>query len=286
MIKNELISPNLIIGTTILRNGNVRTSVGLTCKLVKLVSVSLICSSLYICTSSAAVEQVQKAKEKIVAHVDKAKQKITAHAHRDVYLKSGAHVHEDVYLKTKPYIRNTYVKLGAGAMFYEKFKHTYSGYIKKAPKTTPAYNIGIGYRINDSVRTDLNFQYAEVRYKADYLRQAIKTKAAFVNGYYDINSYKMAVPYLTAGLGIGSNNAGYLKTDGEALCKGRNKTNFVWNIGAGAMFKANNNFALDIGYKYMNLGHTKTNDGKSAYDRAGKQTIRSHQVLGSLIYSF
>jgi opacity protein-like surface antigen len=135
------------------------------------------------------------------------------------------------------------------------------------------------------VRTDLNFQFTEVRYKANDLMQTIKTKAAFVNGYYDINSNKNIVPYLTLSIGIGNNCAGSLKRRDDAVGDGKERTNFIWNIGAGAMFKPNKNLALDIGYKYMNLGHTKTSD-RAATEKGGRQRISGHQIMGSLIYNF
>jgi opacity protein-like surface antigen len=283
MIKNKLIhsttvSPQVVMETTTVQDKKAAES---TCRLIKLASISLVCSGLFVYTSNAIVVPNPVDADKPI-HV-----RNPIHMHKSKPVDKPIVVHKEVHIKTTTQARNNiYIKAGAGAMFYEKFKAIEFGYFKKAPKTTPAYNIGIGYRINDSVRTDLNLQYAGVRYKANYLRQNIKTTAAFVNGYYDINSNKHIVPYLTLGIGVGNNRAGYLKTDEEPLRKGRDITNFVWNLGAGAMFKANKNFALDLGYKYMDLGHTKTNDGKSLSDRGGKQRIRSHQILGSLIYNF
>jgi opacity protein-like surface antigen len=152
-----------------------------------------------------------------------------------------------------------------------------------------------GYRFNDNIRTDLNLQYSELKYKLvtgpNVKKQNIKTMAAFVNGYYDINFHESIVPYITAGIGVGRNNAGDLKetgVDDEDKRKGKTTTNFIWNIGAGAQYKLNKNFALDLGYKYMGLGKTKTNASSESPKlyRGGKQNIRAHQVMGSLIYSF
>lgn len=183
-----------------------------------------------------------------------------------------------------------YLKAGAGAMKFNKFKETggdVDGYNKKAPKTSPIYNIGIGYRFSDAIRTDLNLQYAKLKYKADELKQNIKTTAAFVNGYYDINFHESIVPYLTAGVGIGKNKPGNLKEKGTLTRKGKATTNFIWNVGAGAQYNINKNFAIDLGYRYVDLGKAKTNDSSDPdLWVGGKQKIKGHQVIGALVYNF
>ena len=193
--------------------------------------------------------------------------------------------------KSTSMLDNVYLKAGVGAMKFNKFKET-GGYSKrKAPKVGPAYNIGIGYRFNESIRTDLNLQYSELKYKdtVDKLKQNVKTMAAFINGYYDINFHESIVPYITAGIGVGRNDAGDLKELAVTKDrKGKTTTNFIWNIGAGAQYRINKNFAADLGYRYMDLGKTKTDTykvGTLKYE-GGKQNIRCHQVIGSLIYNF
>jgi opacity protein-like surface antigen len=191
-----------------------------------------------------------------------------------------------------------YLKAGIGGMVYNKFKTTgeeNEGYHKKASKTSPIYNFGVGYRFTDSIRADLNIQYASIKYRVGledggYSKQNIKTISSFVNGYYDINFHKNIVPYLTAGVGFGRNKLGNLiigDEDGaEDTGIGKTKTNFVWNVGLGTMFKFNKNFALDFGYRYMDFGTTKTNNGPGLDNAGGKQKLRGHQVLSSLIFSF
>ena len=197
------------------------------------------------------------------------------------------------HAKSPSVIDNTYLKVGIGAMKFSTFKETENGfgYIKKAPKTNPIYNIGVGYKFNDSVRTDLNLQYSEVKYKAaigpNVMKQNIKTIAAFVNGYYDINFDKALVPYLTAGFGIGKNNVGNLKEINSQDREGKNTTNFIWNIGFGARYKLNKTFTVDLGYRYMDLGKTKTDNSKEfpEWDMGGKQKIKGHQIIGSLAFN-
>ena len=192
--------------------------------------------------------------------------------------------------EAKSILDKMYVKAGAGAMYFEKFKATEtkiaSGYKKKAPKRIcPILNIGVGYRINNSVRADINLQYTKINYKATDIKQSIRTTSTFVNGYYDFKFHDKIVPYLTAGIGIGINKAGELQETYFQQRKGKNKTNLIWNIGAGAQYIINECFAIDLWYRYMDLGLIKTDD-ESALALGGKQKLRGHQVIGSLIYNF
>lgn len=194
--------------------------------------------------------------------------------------------------KTMDLLDNVYLKAGAGVAQFNKFKKTTNGYSKKDLKASSVYNIGIGYRFSDAIRSDLNFQYAEVKYRnkgVGALRnnsQNIKTTAAFVNGYYDINFHESIVPYLTAGVGVGANKSSNLKQKGCPKRKGKDEVNFIWNVGVGAQYNINKNFAFDLGYRYMHLGIEKTNGSGSTYFEGGKQKIRGHKIIGSLIYNF
>jgi len=190
-------------------------------------------------------------------------------------------------------LENVYLKAGAGGMIYRKFKETgddNDGYVKKAPKTSPVYNIGLGYRFCDSLRADLNLQYAKIKYKASdreivNLRQSFTSIAGFFNGYYDIKLHDKIIPYLTAGIGVGHNKASDLKEDDILPRKAKNKTSFIWNVGGGVAYNLNKNYALDIAYRYVDLGTVTTKD-IDIVCYGGRQSFRAHQLMGSIIYNF
>jgi len=279
MTKNKLISSTSISSQATSETTTIQ-KLGLTSRLIKLASISLCCSSVYVCSASAIVVPNPVDADKPI-HV-----RSPVHLRKSKPVDKPIVVHKEVHIKTTAQPRNeVYIKAGAGIPFYNRFTFIKFRNAKKSPKTTPVYNIGLGYRINDAARADLNFQYAEIRYKTKDIRQNIRTNAAFLNGYYDINSYKNVMPYLTAGVGIGENRAGTLRV-GNSTYKGKDITNFVWNVGAGAIFKSNKNWAFDLGYKYMDLGHTKNENLSRPSGKAARQAIRNHQVLGALIYSF
>jgi opacity protein-like surface antigen len=281
MIKNKLIFSNSLLSkATRITSIIEKQTPDLVSRLIKLASISLICSTIYVCTANAIVVHNPVDADKPI-HV-----RNPIHMHKPQPVDKSIVVHKKIRIKTTASVLNDmYMKAGAGVPLHNKFTFIKFGNAKKSPKTTPVYNIGLGYRINGAARADLNLQYAEVRYKADNLRQTIRTKSAFINGYYDINSDKNIMPYLTAGIGVGGNSASNLRV-GSNTYKGKDITNFVWNVGAGAIFQSNKDLALDIGYRYMDLGHTKTDNAPTSSGKTAKQAIRNHQILGSLVYSF
>jgi opacity protein-like surface antigen len=181
---------------------------------------------------------------------------------------------------------NFYAKAGIGFMKHLKFKES-NLFIKKTPKSTPVYKIGIGYKFNNSIRADVDLRYSALTYKADDCTQKMHTTSLFVNGYYDANWHENITPYLTAGLGIGTNKAGDAKAaDGFVWSKGKNsKQRFIWNVGAGMKFNFNKNYALDLGYKYVDLGKMRNACLYKGLEPKN-QRIRGHQATAALIYSF
>jgi opacity protein-like surface antigen len=185
---------------------------------------------------------------------------------------------------------NFYLKAGVGGIKHRKFKET-DVFIKKAPGGTLAYMAGAGYKFNRSLRTDLTIQYAQLTYKGNQFRQGMHTRAAFINGYFDINLHEKITPYLTAGVGIGNNRAGDINgstnSGMQVAQKGKSKTNFVWNVGTGAQYNINKNYAIDIEYRYMYLGsiHVQETSSITIPIDATNQRIRGHQIMSSLIYN-
>ena len=183
---------------------------------------------------------------------------------------------------------NFYLRTDIGASLpTKKFKSKGQNdlYLPKKLNKSGIYNIGIGYRITDNIRSDLNLSYRNFKYKANKnnqtvgngnlnnkFSQQIKSYSIFLNGYYDfININKIAKPYLTTGIGYGKNkskdlihistltaNNGTTVAQDRDVYKGSTQNNFIWNAGLGSRFVINDRFNLDLSYKYVNLGKTKT----------------------------
>jgi len=149
-------------------------------------------------------------------------------------------------------------------------RHKMSG-IKKY-HAAPSYNIGIGYKFDDNFRSDVNFKL--LNSKLPSLRSKIRTKAVFLNGYYDFKNDSVFTPYLTAGIGAAKNT---VKID---TTQSKSKINFVWNAGLGSKINMTTNLDLDVSYKYSALGKPIKDSDNTA------KKLHAHEVALGLIYNF
>ncbi len=145
-----------------------------------------------------------------------------------------------------------------------------------------------GFGIGLAVGTDIGFYYdVPVRVEIEYMyrsesefkngpksvrdlrdpsrtlsaSQGFKVRAHSVmfNGYYDINTQTDFTPYIGAGLGLA-----YLDTDykasiasggaGTSVKSSDQSWNFAWSLGAGVAYHLSDVMALDLGYRYLDLG--------------------------------
>ena len=92
------------------------------------------------------------------------------------------------------------------------------------------------------------------------------TSTLFLNLYYDIQTGTPFVPYIGAGAGLAFNYVeytGHNNTTGEHGSVSDNFTNFAWNVGAGVAYNFNENFAVDLGYRFMMMGYNEVDSSIS-----------------------
>ena len=84
------------------------------------------------------------------------------------------------------------------------------------------------------------------------------TSTLFLNLYYDIQTDTPFVPYIGAGAGLAFNYVEYtVHSDGFGGSASENFTNFAWNVGVGVAYNFNENFAVDLGYRFMMMGYNE-----------------------------
>ena len=88
------------------------------------------------------------------------------------------------------------------------------------------------------------------------LKGAWNASTLFLNLYYDFRNSTAFTPYVGAGLGMAVNYANYtFSAPGFKANFDDHRTTFAWNVGAGVAYDITDNFAVDLGYRYVNLGY-------------------------------
>jgi opacity protein-like surface antigen len=192
-----------------------------------------------------------------------------------------------------------YIRADVGAAMLAKNLNK-KDYSKKA-KTSPSYSVGFGYKFNKYLRSDLtatyrgDFKYSGKSEGGDSESQKINSTAFMLNGYYDIVNYNGFVPYVMGGAGVAYNKADAF-TQQDSIQKdrinGATRANLAWQVGAGTQYKINKNIALDLGYKYVDLGKINTSTvytsstGARGFTNAITGKLRSHDVTFGVSYKF
>lgn len=174
---------------------------------------------------------------------------------------------------------------------------------------TGVIGVGVGYKFSRWLRADLTLDY---EWAADFegttfcppatcggvggdnIETAeISAWTALANLYVDLGNYRGFSPYVGAGAGVAyvkidditSDNFGGVTIDwGDA-----DDWNFAWALMAGVAYDFSPNLALDVGYRYLNLGSVSTDtiitgagdDGDFTYD-----DLEAHEIRVGMRYTF
>lgn len=155
---------------------------------------------------------------------------------------------------------------------------------------------GVGYKFNSWFRADATLDYniksnfkatsSSSGYVDGYSLESAKIDSAqlMLNGYIDLGEFYGITPYVGAGVGVAQNRMenfrgpSYLYPSSPLFPVGAispypysttlpaNATsyNLAWALMAGAAINLSQNFMLDVGYRYINMG-----DAKTKYDQFG-----------------
>ena len=140
----------------------------------------------------------------------------------------------------------------------------------------PVYSVGVGYKFDNNFRADINAQLRNSKHNKDATEY--KSKAVFVNAYYDFDSSSIFTPYVTAGVGYAQNNMDNLKSE----TKNVTNKNFAYNAGFGSKINVAKDVDLDLGYKFVNLGNFKSTNSKVET----KTKAHAHELSAGVIFSF
>ena len=120
----------------------------------------------------------------------------------------------------------------------------------------------------------------------------------FFNGYFDIHNDTPVTPYIGAGLGFALvsidhkftvyNAMGPVPAGGIIKDISKTKTNFAWNIGAGAAWKITDLVSLDLGYRFADFGKVSVINNVDADGHLYNLDVKtkSHDVMLGLRFTF
>lgn len=193
--------------------------------------------------------------------------------------------------------KNVYLRFDTGASFSTDANRNFGN---SDFGNSYALGGGIGYRFDPHWRTDMTLGY-----RGDYgfttttgvgpSHGDVDALVGLLNGYYDFTSYAGFTPYIGGGVGFSSNHispttvavgpfGGSLNND--------TSTQFAWQVSAGVSYDLTQNWALDLGYRYLDMGEARTGDdltinGVSTVGGATQHgDLQAHEVQVGLRYSF
>jgi len=146
---------------------------------------------------------------------------------------------------------------------------------------------GIGYRLSEKFRSDVTFSYrpdasvTTTTAAGNTTTSEVNGLSIMANGYWDITKLDQVTPYVGAGLGYARlSTSTQLTTGGIANEAGASKANVAWALMLGGTIDINPEIAVDIGYRFINLGRFKQ-VSSTTYD-----ALQVHEARAGVRYSF
>lgn len=174
---------------------------------------------------------------------------------------------------------NFYLKGGVGLNHINTVRfsnHDFEGKIKLA-NSFPLIELGVGYRVNESIRAELLLDYyflfrtseTSTNPNNDIYKISSKTKAnaLMLNVYKDIFTIGHFTPFVGAGIGIATlkeSASGYAVSQEDNAhysldaIHGKTVNRFAYKLTIGTDVYLSNNVTAEISYNYFNLGNNKS----------------------------
>jgi opacity protein-like surface antigen len=165
------------------------------------------------------------------------------------------------------------------------------------------FGLGIGYKYNNWLRFDLTGEYrgetgfhgfdtwVDVTPDERFNNYTAKKSEwlFLVNAYLDLGTWKGFTPFVGAGIGTSRNTIHSFRDAGIGLgpafvptmayADAASKWNFAWALHAGFAYDVTPNFAVELAYRYLDLGSAKSGD-IIAFD--GTNTIDNPMIFKGL----
>ena len=194
-----------------------------------------------------------------------------------------------------------YIRGELGGSFSEDLDDAFTDDIGKSPML----GLGVGYHIHSAVRAEFTVNFRSgfesnisefVQFEGD-----VENGTFMFNTFWDIIRIGNFSPLVGVGLGMAINHADTAGSDNRLLRElepelfGETTVDFAYQLIVGGSYRLNQNFELEIGYRYIIAGDLE-------YDRKGRllgenfnifedskapeDALKLHEVFASLRYHF
>lgn len=118
------------------------------------------------------------------------------------------------------------------------------------------HSIPVRTEIEMALRTNSSKEWKSINGK---IKGTWNNSSLMANVFYDFHNDTQFTPYVGAGLGLAFNYAGYdvREVNGNSFSMSEHSTSFAWNVGLGAAYNFNDNFAVDAQYRFVGMGHAE-----------------------------
>jgi opacity protein-like surface antigen len=140
---------------------------------------------------------------------------------------------------------------------------------------------GIGYQWNNWFRVDATIEYRGAAnfhaldrffnpwqfsgptFNTNQYTASKSELVGLVNAYLDLGTWWCVTPFIGAGAGVAHIKIDHFR-DVNVIAAGGgwadtgNQTNFAWALHAGMAYKVNPNFAVELSYRYLNVGNAQS----------------------------
>ncbi|WP_170984209.1 outer membrane protein [Rhodoligotrophos defluvii] len=158
-----------------------------------------------------------------------------------------------------------YFRVDGGASFHER-PNVYKNHGGKKSKAygeklkdSGFIEGGVGCQFTPMFRADIVGGYrfdSKLEDKWNSLDAKLSTGTIFANGYVDFDYFGFVKPYVGGGVGVAFHSIS--NVDKPPFSSSGSSTDFAWNVQAGLAFDVTENIAVDVGYRYVDLGDAKS----------------------------
>lgn len=181
------------------------------------------------------------------------------------------------------FVHNIYIRADYGVGMPEKIEGTQF-------RRSLMYSGGIGYKFNQVLRADINFQSRALRSQSDRIRLLgrVQHSSIFLNAHcYLMDEESYIAPFVTAGIGYAKNRTKDFNIENVIITQGKTTTSSAWNIGAGAALRFNKYISIEGSYKFIDIGKVKlystVTDLTGTSSKVLNRRRHIHEISGGIV---